>query len=122
MPQTSDEIPLNANGGAYISRQDRHGVPLLYVAEKLGCAIEDLHRHAQHCPGERDALRAAMYHQLVAYLALHNMLGKANDHTLADRLLNGSCEVLETWLRLVAREGDVRGLAELDNRGGVNNS
>ncbi|MFM0515410.1 hypothetical protein [Paraburkholderia sp. RL17-373-BIF-A] len=41
------------------------------------------------------------------------MLGKANDHTLADRLPNGSSQNLQTWLRLVDREGDVRGLAEL---------
>ncbi|CAE6874101.1 hypothetical protein R69746_08650 [Paraburkholderia aspalathi] len=54
-----------------------------------------------------------MYYLLVAHLGLHNMLGKANDHTLADRLLNGSSQHLETWLRLVDREGDVRGLAEL---------
>ncbi|SDR63021.1 hypothetical protein SAMN05445850_8573 [Paraburkholderia tuberum] len=44
------------------------------------------------------------------------MLGKANDHTLTDRLLNGSSQNLETWLRLVDREGDVHGLAGLDNR------
>ncbi|WP_277043353.1 hypothetical protein [Caballeronia mineralivorans] len=65
------------------------------------------------CQGERDELRGAMYYLLVAHLGLHNMLGKANDHTLADRLLNGSSQHLETWLRLVDREGDVRGLAEL---------
>lgn len=111
-------LPLNANGPAYTSRQDRHGVPLSYIGEKLGRAIEDLHLHAQHCHGERDELRGAMYHLLVAYLALHNMLGKANDHTLTDRLLDGSSHTLQTWLRLVDREGDVRGLAELDGYDG----
>ncbi|WP_175924512.1 hypothetical protein [Burkholderia latens] len=55
------------------------------------------------------------YHLLVAYLGLHNMLGKANDRTLVDRLLDGSSEKLDTWLRLVEREGDVQGLAELGN-------
>ena len=111
---TNPELPWNANGPAYTMRQDRHGVPLSYVGEKLACAIEDLHRHAQRHPDDRDDMRSAMYHLLVAYLGLHNMLGKANDRTLTDRVLNGSSQHLETWLRLVGREGDVRGLAELD--------
>lgn len=117
MSQDADDLPLDANGPAYTSRQDRHGVPLSYVGEKLGRAIEDLHRHAQRCQGGRDDLRGAMYHLLVAYLGLHNMLGKANDHTLTDRLLEGGSQNLETWLRLVEREGDVHGLAGLDDRG-----
>lgn len=45
---------------------------------------------------------------------LHTMLGKANDRSLAQRLLSGSSEDLQAWLRLVAREGDVQGLAELE--------
>jgi hypothetical protein len=48
------------------------------------------------------------------------MLGKANDHTLTDRLLDGSSENLGTWLRLVDREGDVYGLASLDDSGEAN--
>jgi hypothetical protein len=111
------DLPLNANGPAYTLRQDRHGVPLSYVSEKLGRAIEELHRYAQHHQGERDEIRAAMYYLLVAHLGLHNMLGAANDHTLADRLLNSSSRDLQAWLRLVDRDGDVRGLAELDDRG-----
>ncbi|MEX3816659.1 hypothetical protein AB3X96_42220 [Paraburkholderia sp. BR13439] len=117
MPQIPDdaELPLSANGPAYTSRQDRDGIPLSYVGEKLGLAIADLHRHARRCQDERDDLRCAMYHLLVAYLGLHNMLGKANDRTLVDRLLDGSSEKLDTWLCQVAREGDVHGLAELGN-------
>jgi len=117
MPQIPDDagLPLNANGPAYTSRQDRDGVPLSYVGEKLGLAIADLHRYARRCQGDRDDLRCAMYHLLVAYLGLQNMLGKANDRTLVDRLLDGSSEKLDTWLRLVEREGDVQGLAELGN-------
>lgn len=120
MPQESNEpdLPLNANGPAYTLRQDRDGVPLSYVGEKLGRAIEELHRDAQRCRGEREELRSAMYYLLVAHLGLHNMLGKANDHTLADRLLNGSSQNLQTWLHLVEREGDVRGLAQLDDGDG----
>jgi hypothetical protein len=120
MSEGADDFPLNANGAAYTSWQDRHGVPLSYVGEKLGRAIEDLHRHARRCQGGRDDLRGALLHLLVAYLGLHNMLGKANDHTLTDRLLDGSSENLGTWLRLVDREGDVYGLASLDDSGEAN--
>ncbi len=63
MPQIPDDagLPLNANGPAYTSRQDRDGVPLSYVGEKLGLAIADLHRYARRCQGDRDDLRCAMY-------------------------------------------------------------
>ncbi|MBB5429837.1 hypothetical protein GCT19_41940 [Paraburkholderia sp. CNPSo 3155] len=117
MPQIPDDadLPLNANGPAYTSRQDRDGIPLSYVGEKLSLAIEDLHPHARRYQGERDDLRCTMYRLLVAYLGLHNMLGKANDRTLVDRLLDGTSEKLDTWLRLIEREGDVHGLAELGN-------
>jgi len=107
-------LPLNANGPAYTSRQDRNGVPLTYVAEKLDSAIKALHRYGRQHPNSRDGLLEAMYYLLVAHLGLHNMLGKANDHSLAPRLLNGSTKKLDAWLELIAREGDVRGLAALD--------
>ena len=108
-------LPLNANGPAYTSREDRHGVPLDYVAEKLGSAIEELHRFGQHHAGDRAGLLSAMHYALVAHLGLHNMLGKAGDRTLASRLLNGTSKELHAWLHVVAREGDVRGLATLDS-------
>lgn len=85
------------------------------MGEKRRRVIEDLHRHAQHCQGGRDDLRGAMYHLLVPYPELHNMLGKANDYTLADRLLDDSSRNLSRWLRVVDREVDVRGLADLDD-------
>ena len=115
MPQQPDDacLPLNANGQAYTARQYRDGVPLPYVGEKLRCAIEDLHRHAQRCQGDRNELGMTMHYLLVAYLGLHNMLGKANDPALVYRLLDGRREELQKWLRLVEREGDVYGVAEL---------
>ena len=106
---------LNANGPAYTSRQNRHGVPLDYVAEKLGSAIEELHLFGKQHVNEQQAVVPVLYFMLVAYLGLHNMLGKANDRTLAPRLLNGSSKQLRSWLALVAREGDVHGLAALDD-------
>lgn len=116
MPDDPDDLglPLNANGPAYTSRQARQGVPLDYVAEKLGTAIEDLHRYGRHHPTAREALMPAMYHLLVSYLALHNMLGAAKDHQLASRLFASSTAELDAWLRLVSRQGDVLGVADVD--------
>ena len=115
MPQAPDDhdFPLSANGPAYTSEQQRYGVPLSYVGEKLGTAIEELHRYALHRPDEREDLQAPMYYLLVAHLGLHNMLGKANDRSLPRRLLECSTDELQGWLRLIEREGDVNGLADL---------
>lgn len=111
---SQDDIPLAANGPAYTSRLERHGVPLSYVGEKLGHAIEELHRHGCRYPAQRQDLFASMHYLLVAYLGLHNMLAKANDRSLVGRLLEGSDAELKAWLALVDREGDVAGLADLD--------
>ena len=109
-----DDIPLDANGPAYTSRQERHGVPLTYVGEKLGSAIEELHRHARNHPEQQRELVAPMYYLLVAHLGLHNMLAKANNRSLPARLLDASADDLRAWLALIGREGDVAGLADLD--------
>jgi hypothetical protein len=111
---SQDDFPLDANGPAYTTRQERNGVPLSYVGEKLGHAIEELHRYARHHPDRQQALLAPMHYLLVAHLGLHNMLAKANDRSLALRLLAGSEAGLQAWLALVEREGDVAGLAGLD--------
>lgn len=115
MPPAPDEhdFPLSANGPAYTSEQQRYGVPLSYVGEKLGSAIEELHRYARRHPDELDALQGPMYYLLVAHLGQHNMLGKANDRSLTTRLLGASGDELQAWLRLIEREGDVNGLAGL---------
>jgi len=109
-----DQIPLDANGPAYTSREEREGVPLAYVAEKLGRAIEELHRYARSHPDGHAELLAPMYFLIVAHLGLHNMLAKANDRSLPGRLLNVSADELRAWLALIEREGDVPGLAGLD--------
>jgi hypothetical protein len=114
MPPAPDEhdFPLSANGSAYTSEQQPHGVPLSYVGEKLGTAIKELHRYALHHPHDRGALQASMYYLLVAHLGLHNMLGKAN-HSLTKRLSGSSADDLQVWRRRIERKGDVNGLAGL---------
>ena len=61
MPDDPDDLglPLNANGPAYTSSEARHGVPLDCVAEKLGTAIEDLHRYGRQHPPARELQLAA---------------------------------------------------------------
>ena len=113
MADDHNDIPLDANGPAYTSRQQREGVPLSYVGEKLRRAIEELHRCASRYPDRRDELLAPMYFLLVAHLGLHNMLAKANDRTLAARLLAASDDERRAWLDLIDREGEVAGLASL---------
>lgn len=109
----NDHIPLNSNGAAYTAPQTRDGIPLSYVSEKLALAIEDLNRHAGDYPDQSAGLCGAMYHALVAYLGLHNMLAKASDPTLAARMLNAERDELDRWLETVRRGGDVRGLADV---------
>lgn len=88
-----------------------YGVPLDHVAEKLGSAIEELHRFGQDHADDRAGLLPAMHYALVAHLGLHNMQGKAGDRTLASRLLNGSSKELYAWLQVISREGDVGSLS-----------
>jgi hypothetical protein len=106
-PGDAEDFPLDANGPAYTASQQRHGVPLDYVGGKLASAIEDLHRFAINHPEYRRELIAPMYHSIVAYLALHNMLAKANDRSLVPRLLDASTDELHNWLAFVRREGNV---------------
>jgi hypothetical protein len=108
------DMPMDANGQAYSIPMRRYGVPLEYVGDKLARAIEGLHRHAGTQPERQQELLGPMYYLLVSYLGLHNMLAKANDRTLPERLLAASAEELNTWLVAIERDGDVAGLNGLD--------
>ena len=65
-------LPLESNGPAYTKSEERHGVPLNYVGQKLRCAIEELNRVARQHPELQPELRATMHYLLVAHLGLHN--------------------------------------------------
>jgi hypothetical protein len=105
-----NQLPMSANGPAYETVENRHGVPLDYVAEKLGCAILELHSVGFSNPDMKVELHGAMYYQLVAFLALNNMLAAANDQTLTDRIFNFNRTEAERWINLVHRQGDVSGI------------
>lgn len=105
-------FPVNANGPAYTTYETRHGVPLDYVAEKLGSAIEDLHAYVSQQREAATELRGVFYSLVRAYLGLSNMLAGAS-LDLADRLLAGSRGEMKRWLDMIESQGDVRGLATL---------
>jgi hypothetical protein len=105
-----ETIPLSANGPAYEKGEERHGIPLDYVADKLGNAILELHSFALSNPDLAGGLHGAMYYQLVAFLALNNMLGAANDRSLTARLFGSTRVEVERWINLVHRQGDVSGI------------
>lgn len=105
-----ESIPISANGPAYEKGEKRHGIPLDYVADKLGNAILELHTFSSANRALVSELHGTMYYQLVAFLALNNMLGAANDRTLTDRLLGSTRAELERWIDLVHRQGDVSGI------------
>lgn len=107
-----ESIPLSANGPAYEKVEDRHGVPLDYVADKLGNAILELHSFAQDNPEMANDLHGSMYYQLVAFLALNNMLGAANDRALTGRIFGNTRVEVERWINLIHQQGDVSGIRE----------
>jgi len=122
----------DANGPAFQKREERTGPPLSYVAEKLRGSIEGLHELYQNlnrCVPDNlpqpPALKGSSFstkhdslvspawtsfrYGVVAYLALENMLGLANDNDLFDRLLAMSRDDFRLWLDRIASEGSETG-------------
>lgn len=109
-------LPLSSNGAAYTTRETRNGVPLAYISEKLAYAIEDTHAAGQAHPEMRLRLAHVMYSQTLAFLALHNMLGAANDSGLPERLLDLEREELRKWINAVVSYGDLLGAGDVGAR------
>lgn len=106
--------PLMSNGGSDTLRERRNGVPLDRVGHHMACAIKSVHAFVGPSPLALVPLLPAFRRLLHAYLGLYNMLGATSDRHLPERLLGGSRDALDTWLRAVALEGDVHGTAVLD--------
>jgi hypothetical protein len=108
-----DGLYQDPNGPAYVKREERVGPPLAYVQEKIASSLRELHdvigSLVEHVPDDlpapnqaagnpfqlkRDYLvgpaRHAFYYELVAFLALSNVLAIANESVLVDRLLTYS--------------------------------
>lgn len=118
-----DELILTPNNGAYERPEIRHGLPLNYVSEKIGSAVESAYRsyhwlkdrkgnespddleHQQAIASIWDTFRCAT----TAFLALHNMLGLIQDPDKFNSLLKLSPKRFGAWLAMVRREGSISG-------------
>lgn len=114
-----DDIVGDSNDGAYQKTENRQGPPLEYVSEKMENALGHLH-HAvgsieRAVPSSENknkllfSARCAFQQELVAFLALHNLLALANEAGLTERLIKLSREDFEEWLRDMRAEGSVTG-------------
>lgn len=117
------------NGPAYQKREERVGPPLSYVQEKLGNALRASHTLAHALAGSgqsylpilpstvppeiiddyRRRSLQAFHYNLIAYLALTNMLAAASDSSLAERLVAFSDQDFEDWLGGIEQGGSVTG-------------
>ncbi len=118
------DLPFSSNGPAYHSAEQREGVPLEYVGEKLSVALESLHMYLRTLLGVADIgavdrqaflalpamLQEAFHKVVVAFLALHNMLASANDPRLLERLLSKNAEDMSLWIAAVERGGSISGI------------
>lgn len=128
--ELGDLLGPDSDGPAYQKVERRRGPPLDYVAEKLMRSLEllqhsirttELGRRAEPAalgqPGlaastERllQCLKPAFRYELVAFLALVNMLGLANDRALPEDLLGRDGESFSDWLQAIKANGSVTGL------------
>lgn len=121
-----DGLYADPNGPAYQQTETRNGPPLAYVADKLGNALQALHRvHSQleTLAGRTTTdsalgpdstandlmygVEAAFHQACVAYLALQNMLAHANPPEFAERLLAMDRDEFDEWLADIDRGGSV---------------
>ncbi len=123
----------SSNGPAFQKKEERYGPPLDYIGEKLRSAVlashDNLYNIKNYVPAnlkrepefteqapeniKNDLLfssaSSALYYTLIAYLALHNMLGAATTKTFYESVANKNSEELKKWLDLIEREGSVNG-------------
>lgn len=119
-----DEIFRDTNGPAYQKEEKRFGPPLEYVGEKLRNSVESWHEVVQnvleYIPEDLSTGRLSIkkdlllspahygfYNALVAFLALHNMLGSANSPSLVNEHASKSKDDFKLWLDFIEREGSV---------------
>ena len=118
-----DDWFRGSNDEAYEKIEERTGVPLDYVAEKLRKSVEASHqvlaavrRVDQEPPkGEEPEISLRLHASLAfqygitSYLALMNMLALANDSDVFERLAHYSKEEFKDWLERIHQQGSVTG-------------
>jgi hypothetical protein len=124
MTDDFDDLDLNdilgdSNAGAYQKAELRQGPPLAYVSEKIRYSLEQLHhlimvlgKDLTGSPAMDEitfSIKTAFQYELVAFLALHNLLSLANDRSLLQRLCNMTYDAFQEWLDGIQDEGSVTG-------------
>lgn len=127
-----DDLITGPNAGAFEKEEIRKGAPLSYVVEKLRDAVECAHDTFNSIQRDvpdnlpqppktvgtpysikQDGLLTPAYstfrYSLVAFLALHNMLGMIPDQNKIQGLLNLPHDDFIEWLNRVEREGPILG-------------
>ena len=118
-----DDWFRGSNDSAYEMTEERTGVPLDYVAEKLRKSVEASHqvlntigRINQNAPTDAEQVKSLQMHALLAfqygltsYLALMNMLALANESNVFERLAHYSREEFRDWLSRIQQQGSVTG-------------
>jgi len=127
-----DDLYQDPNAGAYEKEEVRTGPPLSYVGEKLRRALESAHRmhrtivdvvpddlpqppgasgtaYSTKVDGLVRPAHGAFYYSLVAFLALHNALGRIGGDGKVDALLRLDPDEFGAWLDTVEQEGSVTG-------------
>ena len=117
------------NGPAYHKREERFGPPLGYVQEKMASSLHDLIQSVdEYVPDDLPQLnkeagnpfplkasylqapaRQAFHYELVAFLALANMLALARESGLVERLLEYEPEEFHHWIRRLELGDSVEG-------------
>ena len=105
------------NDDAYTKTEERTGPPLEYVSEKIENSLKSLHRAIFSIRAEEadtgatilSMLSYAFKSQLVAYLALMNMLALVNESDFDDRILNMSQDEFDDWIGRIRQQGSVTG-------------
>ena len=133
-----DRYLSDTNGPAYKSKETRNGPPLGYIAEKMKNGLTEQHRLLRELriqlPDDMSAnpeyfdvegmrntsisvkndlligpAYTAFYYQIVAYLALMNML-KLADPNDVKRYSEMTASDFEKWIEFVDREGSEVGI------------
>lgn len=113
------DIVGDSNSGAYRKTEERQGPPLQYVSGKIEGSLADLQtaivtiEKVVSDSNSKDLLllsaKSAFQQELVAFLAIQNLLSIANNPSLLQRLLALSREDFEEWLEQTRNEGSVTG-------------
>ena len=120
------------NSSAYQKVELRDGIPLSYVCEKLTESLKTIHHlnnfiknnihddlklinpinNNLYSP-KNDGLLSPLYssfrYSLTSLLALHNMIGIANNQNIFEKLLSYNEEDFNHWLERIESEGSTNG-------------